>query len=132
MAEQPTSTLQWLLGGGGLVAIGGGVSWLWTQLTGWNSSRKAELDAREAKLNEEEAAAVKDLKERLGKVEDTVMAQGKALEAHRIAIHVLVAKVARDDPRAPELKQVADILGSAFPIHLQVPDDMTATLQRTG
>lgn len=129
MAAEPT-TQQWLFAGGGMLALGGGVKWLWDALWGRADKRDKALDAREAKLDLEEAAAVQDLKLRLTAIEGQVAAQGKELEARRIAIHVLVAKVARDDPTAPELKQVADILGSAFPLHLHVPTDMSDTLGR--
>lgn len=129
MADEPT-TAQWLAGGGGLVVIGGGVKWLWDAMWGRSDKRTLALDAREAKLDAEEAAAVHDLKERLTSIEGTVAAQGKELEAHRIALHILVAKVARDEPTAPELQQVADILGSAFPLHLHVPADMNDALGR--
>lgn len=131
MADDPTP-LQWALGGGGLIAIGGGVKWLWDALWGRADRRSAALDAREAKLDAEEAAAVQDLKERLTSIEGTVAAQGKELEAHKIALHILLVKVTRDDPTAPELKMVADLLGSAFPLHLHVPQDMGDMFGKMG
>lgn len=127
MPSEPTTT-QWLLGGGGLALLGAGGKWLWDALWGRADKRTAALDVREAKIEAEEAAAVQDMKQRLTSIEGTVAGMGKELEAHRIALHILVAKVARDEPNAPELQQVADILGSAFPLHLHVPADMAAKL----
>lgn len=129
MSDPPRTALEWLFGGG-LIAAGGGIKWLWDQWIKRADKRQAELDAREHELDEKEAASVKKMEERIGALENTVAAYGKELEAHRIAIHILVAKVARDDPKAPELKQVAEILGAAFPVHLHTPADMLATLRQ--
>ncbi len=129
MSEPPRTALEWLFGGG-LIATGGGIKWLWDQWTKRADKRQAELDAREHEIEEREAASVKKMEERLDALESKVSAQGVELEAHRIAIHIMVAKVARDDPQAPELKQVAEILGSAFPAFLQTPSDMIAMLAK--
>tara|TARA_R110000868_G_scaffold100109_1_gene275275 strand:+ start:24543 stop:24938 length:396 start_codon:yes stop_codon:yes gene_type:complete len=129
MSEPPRTALEWLFGGG-LIAAGGGIKWLWDQWTKRADKRQAELDAREHEIEEREAASVKKMEERLDALESKVSAQGVELEAHRIAIHIMVAKVARDDPQAPELKQVAEILGSAFPAFLHTPSDMIAMLAK--
>lgn len=121
--------MEWLFGGG-LIAAGGGIKWLWDQWTKRADKRQAELDAREHDIEEREAASVKKMEERLGALESKVSAQGVELEAHRISIHILVAKIARDDPHAPELLQVAELLGAAFPAHLHTPSDMLATLAK--
>lgn len=118
------------IGGGTFAAVWAGIKWLAAFITGRQDKREADLNAREARLDAEEAAQVKALKDRLDRLEQTQAAQGRELEAHRVAIGILVAKVARDDPAAPELKQVADILGAAFPIHLHTPTDMTDTLNK--
>lgn len=114
---------EWLLGGGGLLVLGGGIKWLWDRIFGRLDKRQADLDAKEA-------AIVRKMEERLKALEQRVEEQGVELEAHRISIHILVAKVRRDDPDAPELMQVGEILGAAFPLHLRVPTDMIDTLNR--
>ena len=118
------------IGGGSFAAVWAGFKWVAGFITGRQDKREADLNAREARLDAEEAAQVTALKERLDRLEKTQAAQGRELEAHRVAIGILVAKVAREDPAAPELRQVADILGAAFPIHLHTPTDMTDTLEQ--
>ena len=119
MSDQPdAATFLW---GGGLISIGAGGRWLIEKWTKWRASREARLEAREDEY-------VKKLEARLAAVEGVVTAQGKELESHRVAIAILIAKVAREDPSAPELMQVRDILGSAFPIHVHLPADMREQL----
>lgn len=118
------------IGGVSFAAVWAGIKWAARFITGRHDQREAALNAREEKLDAEEAAQVTALKERLERIEQTQASQGRELEAHRVAIGILVAKVARDDPTAPELKQVAEILGAAFPIHLHSPPDMAETLGR--
>lgn len=118
------------IGGGAFAAVWAGIKWCVSFITGRQDKREADLNAREQRLDAEEAAQVTALKERLDRLEKTQAAQGRELEAHRVAIGILVAKVAREDPAAPELRQVAEILGAAFPIHLHTPTDMTDTLDK--
>jgi hypothetical protein len=125
-----TSTQEWLLGGGGLVTLGGGIVWAWNAIWARADKRQRELDARAAKLDEEEAQAVLDMKGRLNAIEGALVSMGEQLEQHRLALHILVAKVAREDPAAPELEQVANILGNAFPVHLHIPADMADAINR--
>ena len=113
-------------------ALGKAVQWIWTSYRDAGVSRSAKLERWHDELTQREHALKAAIDQQLAQMRTVQAEQGKELEAHRIAIHVLVAKVARDDPHAPELRQVADVLGAAFPLHLEVPPDMAATLGRVS
>lgn len=116
-------------------ALGKAAQWVWASYRDAGASRSAKLDRWHDELTQREHALKAEMDRQLSEMrvvqaEQGKAEQGKELEAHRIAIHVLVAKVARDDPHAPELRQVADVLGAAFPLHMEVPADMAAVLGR--
>lgn len=113
-----TTAIGWALGGGGLVALGGGIKWLFDTIV----NRRA---TREEKIEERESGYVKKLEERLAVVEHTVAQQAAELERHRIALALMVADVARHRPNATVLRQVQEILGTAFPLVVPTPPDMT-------
>ena len=107
-------------------ALGKAAQWVWASYRDAGASRSAKLDRWHDELTQREHALKAEMDRQLSEMRVVQ----EELEAHRIAIHVLVAKVARDDPHAPELRQVADVLGAAFPLHLEVPADMAAVLGR--
>ena len=111
-------------------ALGKAAQWVWASYRDAGASRSAKLDRWHDELTQREHALKAAIDQQLTQIRVIQAEQGKELEAHRIAIHVLVAKVARDDPHAPELRQVADVLGAAFPLHMEVPADMAAVLGR--
>jgi hypothetical protein len=65
--------LGWLLGGGGLLAIGSGLKWLWDKATGLKNSRETKLEKREAEY-------VAKLEERLDELEQRIEDQGKEIK----------------------------------------------------
>ena len=107
-------------------ALGKAAQWVWAGYRDAGASRSAKLDRWHDELTQREHALKAEMDRQLSEMRVVQ----EELEAHRIAIHVLVAKVARDDPHAPELRQVADVLGAAFPLHMEVPADMAAVLGR--
>jgi hypothetical protein len=107
-------------------ALGKAAQWVWASYRDAGASRSAKLDRWHDELTQREHALKAEMDRQLSEMRVVQ----EELEAHRIAIHVLVAKVARDDPHAPELRQVADVLGAAFPLHMEVPADMAAVLGR--
>lgn len=119
--EPAQHAVSWLFGGGGLVAIGYGLRWLWEKITGLRETREAKLAKREAELE-------KRVNDRLGHLETEIAGLKDEQEKSRVVIGILVAKVARDDPEAPELKQVERILGAAFPIAFGLPAEMREQL----
>ena len=117
--------VEWALGGGGLIALGGGLRWAWDSLFKHSAERELKIEKREDHY-------VAQLEERLDALETTmrdqsrvITEQGKELERHRVAISLLIHDVDFHRPGATVLKQVQDILGSAFPISLSTPKDMT-------
>ncbi|MCP3730446.1 hypothetical protein M9978_08390 [Sphingomonas sp. MG17] len=129
------------IGGGAFAASWAGLKWLAEFLTNRTDKRDAdrdarakqraaELDAREAKLDAQEAAKVTALEGRLEALEKKQEQQGEELERYRRVIDILVAKVAREDPNAPELRQVASLLGPLWPIHLHAPPDMADLIDK--
>jgi hypothetical protein len=109
--------------GGGFAAIWHGVKWSVGFLTGRHDKRAAELDRREAEL-------AKKIDERLGQLEATVTKLEEEQRRTRVAVSILVAKVARDDPGAPELRQVREILRDSFPVDYGLPSDHQASLDK--
>ena len=107
-------------------ALGKAAQWVWASYRDAGASRSAKLDRWHDELTQREHALKAEMDRQLSEMRVVQ----EELEAHRIAIHVLVAKVARDDPHVPELRQVADVLGAAFPLHMEVPADMAAVLGR--
>ena len=107
-------------------ALGKAAQWVWASYRDAGASRSAKLDRWHDELTQREHALKAEMDRQLSEMRVVQ----EELEAHRIAIHVLVAKVARDDPHAPELRQVADVLGAAFPLHMEVLADMAAVLGR--
>ena len=117
------TTAEVAAGGGGFAAVWVAARWLLTFMIGRHDKRERELDAREA-------ADVKRTAERVAALE----ARQKQLEDEQrrssVVIGILIAKVARDDPGAPELVQVRKILSEAFPIDLATPAPLQASLDR--
>lgn len=121
MADAPPSFATWLWTGG-VVAIGAGLKWTWDKLTTLRATREAKLSAREEEY-------VAKMEARLAAAEKRLDDQEAELERHRIALAILVAKEARTNPGSAELLQVQSILGTAFPLHLSIPADMTEKLK---
>jgi hypothetical protein len=99
---------------GGIPVIGGGIWGAIKWIIGRNDRRQAALDIKEDAL--------------VAKLELRVA----ALEADNrkiwLAFSFVVPALQAHDPQSPALRQAAKILGDAFPIDLDTPADMTATL----
>ena len=119
------TTAEVAAGGGGFAAAFVGIQWVINFMTGRHDKRAAELDRREAELEKKVAA-------RLSSLEDAVQQLSDDQRRARLAIGILVAKVARDDPHAPELAQVSQILGDAFPLSFTLPADLQRSLDKLG
>lgn len=101
---------------GGIVTIcggaWGGVKWLF-----------GRADRRERRLEAKEAELVAKLEARVAALEEDNRKIWVALGYVVPALHAI-------DPHNPALTAVAKILGSAFPIDLNTPPDMTDTLSK--
>lgn len=113
MSDESPGT--WLLGGGGLIALGSGLKWLWDKVAEARASRERKIEKREA-------AYVTKLEERLSKIE-------KQLDENSLAIALLVADIARREPGAAVLRQVQKILGASFPLQVGMPDSIHDPLE---
>lgn len=119
----------WDIGGivGGIVAVlgavGAAIKWLWDRSTESRATREARIDAKEDEY-------VARLEKRLGVLEARVTHQDEELRKHAMALGILIAKVGRDDPDAPELATVARILGESFPLMTATPSDMIAAIEK--
>lgn len=116
---------QWATTGGGILAVGAGLKWLWGQITARMDKRTAELDRREEELEEREEQRVRELSERVEGLESTVARQGEELHRLYAALNILVAKEERTDPGSVELRRVREILingvAAVFPVPLAPP-----------
>lgn len=111
--------IEWLFAGGGALAIGMGLRWLWAAFFGRLDKREADIKAREDELEAREAERVRVLNERVAILESNL---AKLSEDHRrvnMALTILIAKELRLDPDSAELKQVTRILadGKVDPGH---------------
>lgn len=101
---------------GGVVTVGGGlwggIKWLF----GRAERREKALDAKEADL-------VKRLEARV----DALEAENRKIW---LVIGYVVPALHAHDPKSPALKAAAQILGDAYPIDLNTPDDMSAQLDK--
>lgn len=107
--------IQWLFGAGGLLAIGGGVRWLWASFFARLDKREKSLEAREHELEIKEAERVRVLSERVTVLEGALEKQGEELRRVHLALGVLIAKEMRLAPDSEELKQVTRILINGRP-----------------
>lgn len=108
-----------------LGVIGGAIRWGWVQLTGRIDRRAAELDAREKAFEETRDNKIKLLEERIAHLSGEMQRIRDTVSKQRTAISLLVAKIARDEPAAPELALVEKLLGDEFPGFLRIDDTRT-------
>jgi hypothetical protein len=110
--------MEWLFVGGGVLAIGGGIKWLWDAFFSRLDKREKDIETREHELEQKEAKRVQVLSERVATLEKIVESQGEELRRVHLALGILVAKEARREPGSEELKQVTQVLinGKVEPI----------------
>ncbi len=95
----------WLFAGGGLLAIGAGLKWLWDAIF-------SRLDKREAEVERREEEHVTALKERVSVLEELVTRQGEELRRLSLGLDILIAKERRNEPESIELQQVMNIIAT--------------------
>ena len=95
--------------------IGGGLRFAWKQLTGRIDKRGAELDAREKAFEEMRDSRIRVLEAEVARMGEQMQKIMETVSKQRTAIHLLVSKIARDEPAAPELAHVQVLLGEEFP-----------------
>lgn len=95
----------WLFAGGGLLAIGAGLKWLWDAIF-------SRLDKREAEIERKEEEHVTSLKERVSALEALVANQGEELRRLSLGLDILIAKERRNEPESIELQQVMNIIAT--------------------
>lgn len=101
----PNDVINWLFAGGGLIAIGAGIKWLWDSIF-------AQIDKREAAIEEKEEAHVSALKERVTALEALVGNQTEELRRLTLALSIFIAKEQKNEPDSVELKQVMNIMAT--------------------
>ena len=99
----------WLFAGGGLLALGAGMKWLWDAIF-------SRLDKREAEIERKEEAHVTALKERVSVLEGLVTRQGEELRRLSLGLDILIAKEQRNEPESVELQQVMNIIATGDPL----------------
>jgi len=99
----------WLFAGGGLLAIGAGLKWLWDAIF-------SRLDKREAEIERKEEEHVTALKERVSVLEALVTNQGEELRRLSLGLDILIAKERRNEPESIELQQVMNIIATGDPL----------------
>ena len=100
-----TEANDWLFAGGGLLALGAGMKWLWDAIF-------SRLDKREAELERKEEEHVTALKERVSALEALVTNQGEELRRLSLGLGILIAKEQRNEPESVELQQVMNIIAT--------------------
>ena len=100
--------------------LGAGFRFAWTQLTARIDKRTIELDVREKAFEETRDSRVRVLEVEVGRLAEQLQKVTDFVGRQRTAIHLLVAKIARDEPGAPELSLVEKLLGDEFPSFLRV------------
>lgn len=108
---------------GGVVALGKGVAWL----TSWVTKR---IDARARKLDEREAALERRVSERLDSLEAEIKTVKEMCERWREAFMIVATEQLATNPASPALRRAQMLLAEAFPVHLALPDDMRASLEK--
>ena len=105
LAPMPNDAINWLFAGGGLIAIGAGIKWLYDKFF-------ERLDKREAAIEQKEEAHVSALKERVTVLEALVSNQGEELRRLTLGLGILIAKEQKNEPDSIELKQVMNIIAT--------------------
>lgn len=113
-----------------LGVIGAALRFAWTQLTGRIDKRTKELDARERAFEEARDSRVRVLEADVQRLAQQLQKVTDFVGRQRSAIHLLVAKIAREEPTAPELILVEKLLGDEFPGFLRTDPPPAATAEQ--
>lgn len=124
---------------GGIVAVLGALGRAGAWLLGWSDRRqRARLD-RLAREEDELAESWSSFRKRVTAERDEMARRVEALErrdvarakenaALRVAFELVAAALRVNDPDSIALRQAEQILASAFPLHPQLPLEMTQAL----
>ena len=95
----------------------------WVNLTGRIDKRSSDLDAREKAFEDKRDSRISVLEADVKRLSDRYQMLSDIVGRQRTAIHLLVAKILKDDPGAPELVLVEKLLGDEFPALMRVDDE---------
>lgn len=95
--------------------FGTAIKWLWDKVNARIDKRTAELDARERAFDDKRDGEIEVLKAEVKRLADGYDQLTDVVSRQRTAIHLLVAKILKEEPDAPELKLVEHLLGHEFP-----------------
>lgn len=111
--------------GATFAGIGAAIKWTWDKINARIDKRTSEMEVWQAELNAREKAfedkrdsEIAVLKAEVQRLSDGYKSLTNVVAKQRTAIHLLVAKILKDDPEALELKLVEAMLGSEFPISM--------------
>ncbi|MFN3943883.1 MAG: hypothetical protein ACK4K7_02990 [Allosphingosinicella sp.] len=120
-----------------LALLGGGVRWLvsWRERRAEARSAKLqrwheELDARERRLDAEEAERSQRLEDRQGRLEVAYAQLHRENAALRIAFELIAAPLRLREPENPALKQAEEMLKAVFPISPLTPPPMVGLMDQ--
>lgn len=119
---------------GGLVAaagtlgalLGKAVQWLWGARRATTESRSAKLDRWHEELTEREHALKADIDQQMETMRGQIAAVTQQVDKYRRAFGIVAGELFRRDSKNAALREARDILDEAFPLHLDVPEDMAA------
>ena len=104
--------------------IGATAKWLWDSINARIDKRASEMDVMQAELNAREKAfddkrdsEIAVLKSNMERLEGLYESLSEKVGRQRAAIHLLVAKILKEDPNAIELVLVEGLLGEDFPLN---------------
>jgi hypothetical protein len=133
------SSVEWLLKGGGMATLGGGLVWLWGALSGrWNRERADAMQMQAASITDlkAELANVRALVEQCEAHRDTDQrAFARLDERVRLAMHLAVVSCEQANvpiAQTPGLQAIARLFRDTFAVDDTIPPDMQALLVRLG
>lgn len=111
-----------------LGAIGAGLKWAANWMAGREAIRTDRLARWESDLDARERAMEGKLSDSLARCQEHCAAVEAKFDRMRLAILLLIPELQRVAPYSPALKQARDLLRDAFPIPLDLPEDMAGLI----
>lgn len=125
-----------------LSVLGGAIAWLFARHDRSEEreavdevTRAAKLDAwhrellaREQLVIAQQTAFQARVDRHMAEQDDKIAGLEREIEKYRVAVPLLAARVAHNDPLDPVLGQVSKLLGQAFPLDGSAPGDMIRKL----
>ncbi len=106
--------------------LGKAVQWLWGARRATTESRSAQLDRWHEELTERERALKADIDQQMETMRGQIAAVTQQVDKYRRAFGIVAGELFRRDSKNAALQEARDILDEAFPLHLDVPEDMAA------